>query len=804
MQRGRAGRYAVAVALVCSVAAQAVEPEEVQEAADEKGAQPTPRKSDHAAPKNTKATELEELVVEAKKPLSSASSDEVREKDYAVRPHDTMLELLNNIPGLVVAQHQGGGKAPQWLIRGFDADHGTDFAVSIDNMPINLPTHAHGQGYADVNFIIPETLERFQLYKGPYFTQFGDFANAGALNFVTKEEFKENFAFAEGGSFQTQRYVVGASPQLSWAKTMLAAQAYSSNGPFVNPQHYWRYNFFGKMTLDLTPDSKLWFDGSVYDGDWDGSGQIPLRVVQQGYLVTNPDVTPESARPFGRFDSIDPFEGGSTDREIVDVHYIYTPTAEDVWTFQAYGARYKLQLFSDFTLFRDTGTRFVQNANGSITDTCRGVANDVNCPFTATANYIPGDGIEQNDQRETYGGRANYTRYWVLGGLAGQSQVAAETRNDHINVALHRQVQRARFYTINELTVQQDTVSASMQHQIFLTDWLRVEAGLRGDVFFFNGTNHLPSSVTTNQDCDPAVDRRCDRNFTAIKIAGNSTDSVVSPKVNVVLTPLPDTDVYLNFGNGFHSNDARNVLLAKSNPQNAGNTSSALVKSTGYELGARTRQFDRLDAAAALWLLDLSSELVFSGDAGNQETGAGGSFEPAGATRRWGIDFETRYQFTNWLFFDYDLSWADPRFRTGAVPGGAVPLAPTLLMNGGLTTEFGSGFSAGFRMRYLGDRPANEERTVTARGYALFDLVGRYRWRNIEAQLSFLNLTNTDWREAQFDDQSCVRGEVGSNSNCSLGSPLKQGSAQSNAGVDGIHFTPGNPFWARGGIAVYF
>jgi outer membrane receptor for monomeric catechols len=330
-----------------------------------------------------------------------------------------------------------------------------------------------------------------------------------------------------------------------------------------------------------------------------------------------------------------------------------------------------------------------------------------------------------------------------------------------------------------------------------------IETGLRGDVFFFDGTNKLPSNVTTNANCDPSTEPTCDRNFTAVFIAGNSTDSVISPKVNVVLTPLPDTDIYLNYGNGFHSNDARNVLLAKLNPAAAGNTAAALARSTGYEAGVRTRQFDRLDAAAALWLLDLSSELVFSGDAGNQETGAGGTFQASGATRRWGIDFETRYQFTNWLFLDYDLAYADRRFRTGEFPGGAVPPAPTLIMNSGLTTEFPNGFSAAFRFRYLGDRPANEQRTVPARGYALFDLLGRYRWRNIEAQLSFLNLTNTDWREAQFDDQSCVRSEVGSNADCSLSSPLKQGSTQSNGGVEGITFTPGNPFWARGGIAVY-
>jgi outer membrane receptor protein involved in Fe transport len=795
MQRSRAGCYAVAMALVCSIAAQAAEPEQAAETDETPQTQRPPKREEQAvqneeraAQRKAKATQLEELVVEAKKPLSSASSDEVRAKDYELRPHDTMTEIINNIPGLLGAQHQGGGKAPQWLIRGFDADHGTDFAVYLDNLPVNFPTHGHGQGYADINFIIPETLERFQLYKGPYFTQFGDFANAGALNFVTKEEFRQNFAFAEGGSFDTQRYVVGASPQLSWAKTMLAAQVYSTTGPFHNPQHYWRYNFFHKMTLDLSPESKLWFDGSVYDGDWDGSGQIPLRVVQQGVLITNPETNPPTEQPFGRFDSIDPSEGGKTDRETVDLHYTYTPTAADVWTFQAYGLRYKFRLWSDFTFFRDTGLRFIETSTAVIDCAFRNPA----CA-TPAPNYIPGDGIEQNDQRYTYGGRADYTRYWELHGIPGQSQVAVETRNDTINLSLTRQVKRAIFYTANRLGVQEDTVSAWMQHQVFFSDWLRIESGLRGDVFFFNGNNRLPA-----QGSDP--------NFAPVVILGNTTDSVVSPKVNVVITPLPQTDIYLNYGNGFHSNDARNVLLAKANPQAAGNTAAAIARSTAYEIGARTRQLDdRLDAATALWLMDLSSELVFSGDAGNQEIGAGGTFQPAGATRRWGIDFETRYRFTYWLYFDYDISYADPRFRTGEVPGGAIPLAPTLLMNSGLTTEFPNGFSAAFRFRFLGDRWANEERTIPARGYALFDLIGRYRWRNLEAQLSFLNLTNTDWREAQFDDQSCIRSEIGTaNSPCSLANPGQQGSADSNAGVEGIHFTPGNPFWVRGGIAVYF
>ncbi|MBI3783110.1 MAG: TonB-dependent receptor plug domain-containing protein [Deltaproteobacteria bacterium] len=738
----------------------------VAQAAGEKRKEATGK----AKKEQPREVELGEVVVEAKKPMSAASSDEVRAHDYELRPHATTMEILNNIPGLVVAQHQGGGKAPQYLIRGFDADHGTDIAVSVDGLPVNMVTHAHGQGYADLNFLIPETVERFTLRKGPYFADVGDFANAAALNFVTKDEVPENFGHAEGGSFDTQRYVAVVSPHLSWGKNLTAAQAYFTNGPFVNDQHYARYNLFTKFTLDPTPDSKLQIAGGMYDGDWDGSGQIPRRVVQAGRLALeqNADATTPT-RPFGRFDSIDPFEGGSSDRENINLQYSYTPNAEDQWTAQVYGTRYKLQLFSDFTFYKDTGLRF-RDAQG---------------------NDLPGDGIEQNDSRLLYGGRVGYTRNWLVpatsilsDGVPMQSQIGLETRNDDIDVALHRQVQRRRFFTVNKLRVEERSLSGFVQQQVFFTDWIRLDAGLRGDVFFFDGHDRLP----TQPD---------DLNFDATYIAGNAVHSIVSPKANLIITPVESTDIYLNFGNGFHSNDARNVLLAKANPEKANRITSALAKSTGYELGVRTRQFDKLDVAASLWLLDLSSELVFSGDAGNQQTGSIGNFEPSGPTRRWGIDFESRYQITEWLFADYDLSYADPRFR---ITGEAVALAPTLLMNSGLTVDLGNGFSGALRARYLGDRPAIEDRSLTARGYFLMDLLGKYRWRNIEASMALLNLTDTNWREAQFNDTSCVLGEVGQG-NC-LTNPGKQGNH--NDPPADIHFTPGIPFGVRAGLTVYF
>ena len=700
-----------------------------------------------AAASDEEAARLRELVVEGKKPVSAASSDEISYETFKLRPHDTMQDVLNNVPGLIVRQHQGGGKATQYLIRGFNADHGTDFSVWLDGLPVNLVTHAHGQGYADSNFVIPETLETLQLRKGPYFPELGDLSVAGSLNLVTKETFKENFFLAEGGSFDRMRYVAGASPQLGAVKTLLAGQAYYSNGPFIHPEHFARYNLYGKFSVDPTPDSHLWASASMYAADWDASGQIPQNEVSAGRL--------------DRFGSLDPTEGGRTDRENIDIHYDLKPNPADTWSFQGYASRYKLRLWSDFTFFQDTGLRFFENAAGEIVDT--GAADSA--PF---ARAIPGDGIEQNDYRWLFGGRGSWQRVYDLK-FPMASKVGVETRHDDIDVAVYRQVKRERFFAVSKANVAETSVSGYVSQQIFFTDWLRFEGGVRGDVFRFDVSNRLSP-------------QRPDPDFVAEPVDGTDTEAIVSPKANLIVTPEPDTDLYLNFGTGFHSNDARGVIQGK---QQGDSNVVPLARAIGGEVGTRTRKFDRIDAAAALWILDLDSEVVFCGDCGTIERNSTGSFEPGEPSRRWGVEFETRIRFFDWLYGDYDLSWADPRFDNGK----AIPVAPTFFMNGGLTAEFRNGFSTALRARYLDDRPGNEDRTIPARGYFIMDLLASYRWRNVEASLAFLNLADFDWQEAVFVDTSCTKAQA-RNGNCP--SPEQ------------IHFTPGDPFGVRAGLKIFF
>ncbi len=695
---------------------------------------------------------LGEVVVEARQPRSAASSDEIGARTFELRPHATLQEILNNVPGVVVRQHQGGGKAAQYLVRGFNADHGTDFLVTVDGLPVNLVTHAHGQGYADANFVIPETIETLQVRKGPYFPELGDLAVAGALNLVTKAELDEDFVRAEGGSFDRQRYVLGWSPRLGAVKTLLAGQAYASNGPFLHAERFARYNGFARFTLEPTPDAKLWASGTVYAANWDASGQIPQRLVSAGRL--------------DRFGSLDPSEGGRTDRQNLDVHYDWTPTARDALAVQAWASRYTLRLWSYFTFFQETGLRFFARPDGTIVD-ARGGSRP------PRGRAVPGDGIEQSDARWLWGARASWLRTWAAGAVPMGTRLGVETRSDEIDVAVHRQVRRRRFFTVNRSRVVERSVSGYLAQQIDVTDWLRFDGGLRGDWFSFDVDDRLPR-------------QRRDPSFRAVPIEGRATDGLVSPKANLVLTPEPATDVYLNFGTGFHSNDARGVVQA----EQAGDRDFVpLARALGYEVGVRTRKLDRIDAAAAVWLLDLESEIVFCGDCGFIERGDTGSFAVQGETRRWGVDVETRVELLPWLFLDHDLSWADPRFADGR----AIPIAPTLAMNGGVTAALANGLSAAFRVRYLDDRPATEDRRLPARGYLVVDLLAQYRWRNVELGLDLLNLGDVDWQEAVFADTSCTAREV------------RTGRCGNPRGPrEDIHFTPGDPFGVRGRLTVFF
>ncbi len=657
-----------------------------------------------------RAHELPEILVQDSRAQESASQQVLTQPDLQLTPILETGEILEVVPGLIVIQHAGGGKANQYYLRGFDADHGTDIAFSVDGVPVNNVTHAHGQGYSDFNFVIPELIEAIEVRKGPYFVQDGDFATAGAVNMVLRREFKENRLTFQAGRFDNFRglAILGKGDEKSGF--FIANDIYVNNGPFVNPEDCVRYNLFARGYFQRG-DWKGTVTGSSYTGDWNASGQIPAPLVESGAL--------------SRFGSLDPTEGGESHRHQFTANLRWEPKETESLDLTLYTYRYDLDLFSDFTFFLD--------------------------------DPVNGDQIEQRDRRQVTGYKAAYTRLDKSGTVGFRTTVGNGLRFDHIDTELNHTVARRLLSRTTQNIVNQFNPYFYGQEEFFVTDWFRFVAGLRFDILNYNVNDRLGNGAQ-----------------------GSRTGLVTSPKATAILSPLDNLDVYLNFGQGFHSNDARGVLDPVL-------PASKYAKATGAELGLRSKFFgDKLQFEVAGWYLHLGSELVFVGDAGTTE--------PKGATNRYGVETSLRYQILDWLWADVDFTYTHARFA--GLPSGLnfVPLAPTWTVNGGINAKHPSGFYGALRVRAISDRPANEAGSLTADGYMVWDLMAGYRrdkqrWLGGERgayalQLDLLNLFDADYRESQFDTTSRP-------------DPL-------GPEITAVHFTPGYPLTLIGSLSLFF
>jgi hypothetical protein len=432
-------------------------------------------------------------------PTSAASEQTRTAKDLELRTSSTPSDVMRLVPGLIIGQHHGGGKADQILFRGFDSDHGTDFQVSIDGVPVNMVSNAHGQGYADLHWLIPETIDRVEVYKGSYFPHLGDFATSGAINIITKRGDKDSTLTLGGGSYNTQRYVgILAPPQGTIFKPYIAAEIFHNDGAFKNPNNYIRYNILTKFNLFSTANSSLNFLASFFKTSWDASGEVPSRQIR--------------SREIGRFGSNDPSEGGKSDRQNLSFIYNYTD-ANQSFTAQTWSSWYKLRLWSNFSLFLN--------------------------------NPVNGDGIEQNDKRFLAGNNITYRRSYFLWGLPAETLVGFQSRFDHIKLGLFNQEDRRRLSTTNNNGIQQTNLGWFAHQEIRLADWVRAQLGMRLDNFWFKVTQDGPatepiSGATSKSMINPKMNWI----FTPF------TDNDIARQ----------THLFVNMGGGFHSNDARVVV----------------------------------------------------------------------------------------------------------------------------------------------------------------------------------------------------------------------------------------------------
>jgi hypothetical protein len=328
----------------------------------------------------------------------AASQGAVTHKLIQDRPILRPGEALEFVPGLIVTQHSGDGKANQYFLRGYNLDHGTDFAVSVEGMPVNMPTHAHGQGYADVNFMIPELISRIDFFKGPYFADKGDFASAGAADVHYFDKLPANLAQITVGPYEYGRAVVAASPQVGDGNLLIGVEAQHNNGPWDLPANFRKYN--GVLSYN-EGDAANGFrvTGMAYAGQWYSTDQIPQRAVYSGQI--------------DEFGAIDKTDGGETSRYSLSFQ---GRKKLDSWgggglQFDAYVISYALDLWSNFTFFLDDQTN--------------------------------GDQFQQSDRRNVYGGSASYAVPHKLAGAESTSRIGLQTRYDDISrVALYHNVAR--------------------------------------------------------------------------------------------------------------------------------------------------------------------------------------------------------------------------------------------------------------------------------------------------------------------------------------------------------------------------
>jgi TonB family protein len=678
-------------------------------------------------------------LVLTSRPISAASSFSVRDRDFQLRPVGSVQDILRVTPGLVLVQHSGGGKANQYFLRGFDADHGTDLALSIDGIPINMVSHAHGQGFADTNFIIPEVVERVEITKGPYFANQGDFATAGAVNMVSRDDFEHSslgFGVSDspGYGIPSYRGLLIASPKLENTKATFAAEIGRANGPFEHPDHWDRYKLFNKVTFNLTPTSSLSLAEMSYSGNWHGSGQLPSRAVDSEQV--------------SRFGSLDASEGGNSARHQLYVQYKLRPNEHSEFKALAYIASYRFNLYSNFTLF----LRDPEN----------------------------GDEIEQVDRRTFSGGKLSYRVVHQVGGVRFDTSMGADGRSDDIRERLWNTIERREVERVRDNAVHETLMGAFVNEEVTPAPWLRVNVGTRADAISFAVDDSLRSN-------DPQAPQ-----------GGVGGTYQLSPKGNLIVSPYhrPDLelDVYANYGHGFHSNDVRGVFTTPS--------VTPLTRAIGEEVGSRARLWKRWDLAAALWQLDLDHETVWVGDEGTTEV--------SDATRRRGVELETRYEFTPWLAADLDLTFTASRFRANAGNGNGLALAPKQTWSGGLSArhELGSGVArGGLRFFGIGDRPATDDGELIAPGFTQFDLHTGYRYGRFDVALDVENLLNGTFRSAQFATVGRLNSEPALGSAvprnfCGAGARLAPGpnDAPPNGrfyGCEDVNYTPAYSLTAR-------
>lgn len=598
-------------------------------------------------------------------------------------------EAMETVPGLVVTQHSGDGKANQYFLRGYNLDHGTDFSTSIDGIQANMPTNAHGQGYSDLNYLIPELIDRIEYRKGTYFPQNGDFSSAGSADVFYVQKLERPFLDSTLGSFGYIRTLMAQSTELNSGDLkshssnpngdrpilLSALELVHEDGPWQIKENLQKINSIFKLSEGNRANG--WSsDFKYYSSHWNSTDQVPLELIQSGQLCL--------------YCSMDPSDGGGSSRLITAFeNHSNDDQGFEMWhlSFQ----RYRLNLWSNFTFYE--------------------------------LRPLTGDQFEQADNRDILS--AQWRKGWdhPLFNHDSSTEIGWNSRFDDIHLGLYNTQNRNVFQLVSQEHINEWMNSFWIKNDTVWSSWFKSSLGMRAD--------HLNLSMTAQEN--PLN-------------TGASFDGRISPKVSLILGPWRKTEFFFNAGNGFHSNDARGVIN-KIDPTTgeAASAIPALVGSFGKEIGLRSQILPQLQTSLALWSLRSDSELVYSADSGLGNTSANG------ASVRSGVEWNNHYVSSDRFFFDADFAWTHANYAlmndNGQI-GNQIPNAVGKVALLRSTFHHLGAWTVGWETRFIGSYPLTQDGSQVAPAAAVSNLrVARELSKDMQLKFDVLNVFNR-----QYDD----------------------------------------------------
>ena len=624
------------------------------------------------------------------------------------RPFSRPGEVLEAVPGLIVTQHSGEGKANQYFLRGYNLDHGTDLAIWVDDVPVNMRTHAHGQGYADLNWLMPETINALDIRKGPYFADEGDFSSAGNLHIGLIDSVPKAIAQITAGSFGYRR-VFGMDSakigdKIGDGTLLIAGEAATYNGPWVNPDDMRKLNALVRYTQGTALDG-FSITGMAYSNKWNSTDQVPQRAIASGQI--------------GLYGSEDPSDGGNTNRFALSLRGAVTDDAGS-WKANAFIVKSQLDLFNNFTYFLSDPTL--------------------------------GDQFHQHDDRIMAGANASRTLDGSFAGRPMQTTFGVQTRYDDIDLALTDTFQRSFLSNVRSDRVGEGSVGVYAQNTLQWTSWLRTTVGWRGDyyaanvnsIFDANNSGHASAGIGSPK-------------FTMVLGPFNKTEFFLGAGLGMHSNDARGATITEDPADPSNKLSASPLLVRTKGAEVGVRTKivSGLDSSLSVFL---------LDQDSEIVFRGDAGDTEASRPSRRYGLEWTNHYRPSS----W-LDLDADLAMTHARFIGYDSDQAAiyeslagyPQAQLGNAPGNYIPNAPAMVASAGITLGEKTGPFGTLRWRYLASSPLTEDNAFRSPATSIFN--GRVGYRDANGwriQLDVLNLLNTKTNQITYAYGSLIKTDA--------------------------------------------